>query len=274
MPLLVDRLFNYLYGMKYIDYYYKEIQLYAIIDGGRYYSVNPDNFTAVWWAGKYVPKVDFDTFNEQVEFNGDKEELYMLCCYIIYVIEQHYFVKLRPTLEELNADGLEGITLKYKKGSDITLNSGSIIKDVANAIGASRNGEYKVDSICKLDEVANSTYIQSMFAVELANFLHYYFPVKRKKDSLVSTDEQDMIIKILHLFKLTPYLVVRSRYRQLLMLADRFKENLSWINLQDRSLPVTFIKWKQWNTNNWLEVEYDKLKEGETVSFPPLGSNN
>ena len=260
--------------MKYIDYYYKEIQLYAIIDGGRYYSVNPDNFTAVWWAGKYVPKVDFDTFNEQVEFNGDKEELYMLCCYIIYVIEQHYFVKLRPTLEELNADGLEGITLKYKKGSDITLNSGSIIKDVANAIGASRNGEYKVDSKCKLDEVANSTYIQSMFAVELANFLHYYFPVKRKKDSLVSTDEQDMIIKILHLFKLTPYLVVRSRYRQLLMLADRFKENLSWINLQDRLLPVTFIKWKQWNTNNWLEVEYDKLKEGETVSFPPLGSNN
>jgi hypothetical protein len=270
----VDRLFNYLYGMKYIDYYYKEIQLYAIIDGGRYYSVNPDNFTAVWWAEKYVPKVDFDTFNEQVEFNGDKEELYMLCCYIIYVIEQHYFVKLRPTLEELNADGLEGITLKYKKGSDITLNSGSIIKDVANAIGASKNGEYKVDSICKLDEVANSTYIQSMFAVELANFLHYYFPVKRKKDSLVSTYEQDMIIKILHLFKLTPYLVVRSRYRQLLMLADRFKENLSWINLQDRLLPVTFIKWKQWNTNNWLEVEYDKLKEGETVSFPPLGSNN
>ena len=274
MPLLVDRLFNYLYGMKYIDYYYKEIQLYAIIDDGRYYSVNPDNFTAVWWAGKYVPKVDFDTFNEQVEFNGDKEELYMLCCYIIYVIEQHYFVKLRPTLEELNADGLEGITLKYKKGSDITLNSGSIIKDVANAIGASRNGEYKVDSICKLDEVANSTYIQSMFAVELANFLHYYFPVKRKKDSLVCTDEQDMIIKILHLFKLTPYLVVRSRYRQLLMLADRFKENLSWINLQDQLLPITFIKWKQWNTNNWLEVEYDKLKEGETVSFPPLGSNN
>lgn len=274
MPLLVDRLFNYLYGMKYIDYYYKEIQLYAIIDGGRYYSVNPDNFTAVWWAGKYVPKVDFDTFNEQVEFNGDKEELYMLCCYIIYVIEQHYFVKLRPTLEELNADGLEGITLKYKKGSDITLNGGSIIKDVANAIGASRNGEYKVDSICKLDEVANNTYLQSMFTVELANFLHYYFPVKRKKDSLVSTDEQDMIIKILHLFKLTPYLVVRSRYRQLLMLADRFKENLSWINLQDQLLPVTFIKWKQWNTNNWLEVEYDKLKEGETVSFPPLGSNN
>ena len=171
MPLLVDRLFNYLYGMKYIDYYYKEIQLYAIIDGGRYYSMNPDNFTAVWWAGKYVPKVDFDTFNEQVEFNGDKEELYMLCCYIIYVIEQHYFVKLRPTLEELNADGLEGITLKYKKGSDITLNGGSIIKDVANAIGASRNGEYKADSICKLDEVANNTYLQSMFTVELAEFL-------------------------------------------------------------------------------------------------------
>jgi hypothetical protein len=113
-----------------------------------------------------------------------------------------------------------------------------------------------------------------MFTVELAEFLHCYFPVKRKKDSLVSTDEQDMIIKILHLFKLTPYLVVRSRYRQLLMLADRFKENLSWINLQDQLLPVTFIKWKQWNTNNWLEVEYDKLKEGETVSFPPLGSNN
>lgn len=85
MPLLVDRLFNYLYGMKYIDYYYKEIQLYAIIDGGRYYSVNPDNFTAVWWAEKYVPKVDFDTFNEQVEFNGDKEELYMLCCHILYI---------------------------------------------------------------------------------------------------------------------------------------------------------------------------------------------
>lgn len=114
--------------MMYIDYYYKEIQPYAIIKGGRCYSMNPDNFAAVWQKGDYVPKVDFDTFNEQVEFNGDKEELYMLCCYIIYVIEQHYFVKLRPTLEELNADGLEGITLKYKKGSDITLNGVALLK--------------------------------------------------------------------------------------------------------------------------------------------------
>lgn len=260
--------------MEYIDYYYNEIQSYTIIEGKRCYTVWPDNFTAIWSEGDYVPKVDFDTFNEKVEFDGNKKELYMLCCYIIYAIEQHYFVKLRPTLEELNVDVLEGITLRFKKGSDITLNSRSIINDVANAIGASRNGEYKVDSICKLDKVANSTYLQCMFTVELSNFLHYYFPVKRKKDSLVSTDEQDMILKILHLFKLTPYLVQRSRFRQLLMLADKFKENLSWMNLQGLLLPVTFIKWKQWNTNNWLEVEYDKLKAGETVSFPLLGSNN
>lgn len=260
--------------MEYIDYYYKEIQYYAIVEGDRCYSVKPDKFATVWLAGNYVPTVDFDTFNEQIEFDGDKEELYELCCYIIYVMEQHYFVKLRPTLEELNADSLEGITLKYKDGSSFTLNSSSIIKDVTNAIGASKNGECKVDSICKLPEVANNTYIQSMFAVELANFLHYYFPVKRKKDSLVSTNEQDMILKILHLFKLTPYLVKRSRFRQLLMVADKFKENLSWVNLQGQLLPVTFIKWKQWNTNNWLEVEYEMLKEGETVSFPPLESNN
>lgn len=260
--------------MKYIDYYYKEIQYYTIVEGGRCYSVKPDNFATVWLAGNYVPKVDFDTFNKDIEFNGDKEELYMLCCYIIYVIEQHYFIKLRPTLEELNADGLEGITLKYKDGSSFTLNSSSIIKDVANAIGSSKDGDYKADSICKLDEVANNTYLQSMFTVELANFLHYYFPVKRKKDSLVSTDEQDMIIKILYLFKLTPCLVVRSRYRQLLMQADKFKENISWIDLEGQLLPVTFIKWKQWNTNNWLEVEYERLKEGETVSFPLLESNN
>lgn len=71
--------------MMYIDYYYKEIQPYAIIKGGRCYSMNPDNFAAVWQKGDYVPKVDFDTFNEQVEFNGDKEELYMLCCYILYI---------------------------------------------------------------------------------------------------------------------------------------------------------------------------------------------
>ena len=58
------------------------------------------------------------------------------------------------------------------------------------------------------------------------------------------------------------------------MVADKIKENLSWVNLQGQLLPVTFIKWKQWNTNNWLEVEYEMLKEGETVSFPPLESNN
>ena len=52
--------------MMYIDYYYKEIQPYAIIKGGRCYSMNPDNFAAVWQKGDYVPKVDFDTFNEQV----------------------------------------------------------------------------------------------------------------------------------------------------------------------------------------------------------------
>ena len=136
--------------MEYIEYYYKEIQYYAIVEGDRCYSVKPDKFATVWLAGNYVPTVDFDTFNEQIEFDGDKEELYELCCYIIYVMEQHYFVKLRPTLEELNADSLEGITLKYKDGSSFTLNSSSIIKDVTNAIGASKNGEYKVDSIFNL----------------------------------------------------------------------------------------------------------------------------
>ena len=79
-----------------------------------------------------------------------------------------------------------------------------------------------------------------------------------------------MMLKILHLFKLTPALATRSRFRQLLMLADKFKENLSWINLQGQLLPVTFIKWKQWNTNNWLEVEYEMLKEGETVTLKGL----
>ena len=63
--------------MMYIDYYYKEIQPYAIIKGGRCYSMNPDNFAAVWQKGDYVPKVDFDTFNEQVEFNGDMKSLYL-----------------------------------------------------------------------------------------------------------------------------------------------------------------------------------------------------
>lgn len=219
--------------MEYIDYYYKEIQLYAIIDDGRYYSVNPDNFTAVWWAGKYVPKVDFDTFNEQVEFNGDKEELYMLCCYIIYVIEQHYFVKLRPTAKEINDEvdkmnEVASITITDKGGKTFTFNTEYAMKNVMDTIRANTTADsYETDKICKLPEVANNTYIQSMFAIELANFLHYYFPVKRKKDSLVSTNEQDMILKILHLFKLTPYLVKRSRFRQLLMLADKFKENLS-----------------------------------------------
>ena len=262
--------------MMYIDYYYKEIQPYAIIKGGRCYSMNPDNFAAVWQKGDYVPKVDFDTFNEQVEFNGDKEELYMLCCYIIYVIEQHYFVKLRPTAKEMNDEldkmnEVASITITDKDGKTFTFNTEYAIKNVMDAIRINTTADsYETDKICKLPEVANNTYIQSMFAVELANFLHYYFPVKRKKDSLVSTNEQDMILKILHLFKLTPALATRSRFRQLLMLADKFKENLSWINLQGQLLPVTFIKWKQWNTNNWLEVEYEMLKEGETVTLKGL----
>lgn len=266
--------------MEYIDYYYKEIQYYAIVEGDRCYSVKPDKFATVWLAGNYVPTVDFDTFNEQIEFDGDKEELYELCCYIIYVMEQHYFVKLRPTAKEINDEvdkmnEVASITITDKGGKTFTFNTEYAMKNVMDTIRANTTADgYETDKICKLPEVANNTYIQSMFAVELANFLHYYFPVKRKKDSLVSTNEQDMILKILHLFKLTPYLVKRSRFRQLLMVADKFKENLSWVNLQGQLLPVTFIKWKQWNTNNWLEVEYEMLKEGETVSFPPLESNN
>lgn len=262
--------------MKYIDYYYKEIQYYTIIEGDRCYSVKPDNFAAVWLAGNYVPKVDFDTFNEQIEFDGDKEELYMLCCYIIYVIEQHYFVKLRPTARDINDEldkmnEVASITITDKGGKTFTFNTEYVIKNVVDAIRANTTADsYEMDKICKLPEVANNTYLQCWFIVELANFLHYYFPVKRKKDSLVSTNEQDMILKILHLFKLTSALATRNRFRQLLMLADKFKENLSWMNLQGQLLPVTFIKWRQWNTNNWLEVEYEMLKEGETVTLKGL----
>ena len=41
--------------MEYIDYYYKEIQYYAIVEGDRCYSVKPDNFATVWLEGNYVP---------------------------------------------------------------------------------------------------------------------------------------------------------------------------------------------------------------------------
>lgn len=245
---------------------------------GKHYAVNPDNFTAVWFAGKYVPKIDFDSFGKEIVFDGDKEELYMLCCYIIYAIEQNYFVKLRPTARDIN-DELDKmnevvcITITDNEGKTFTFNTEYVIKNVVDAIRADTTADsYETDKICKLPEVTNTTFLQSMFTVELANFLHYYFPVRRKKDSLVSTNEQDMILKILFLFKLTPVLATRNRFRQLVMLNDKFKNNISWSDFpfSEEPLPISFIKWKYHNKTNWQGVEYEPVKVGETVTFKVL----
>lgn len=266
--------------MDYIEYYYKHIQEFLCIKGHNIYTITPESFVRRWVAGEYKPVICCTDFCKKISFDGDKEELYMLCCYILSVIDECRFVKLRPTAKEVNDEldklgGVTSVTFTNKEGQSITVNTENIVKKVVDKVRDDKNDTvYETDKICKLNEAANSTYIQCMFAVELSIFINNYFPIKRKKDSLVSTDEQKLIMNILYLFKLAPSVGTNNRFRQLLMFHDSFKPNIHWSDLpidgERRLLPMTFVKWKQSNAGNWLNVEYEKLKEYDTVTIKGL----
>ncbi|WP_455667873.1 hypothetical protein [Phocaeicola sp.] len=227
--------------------------------------------------GKYKPVIACDNFCKEIQFQGNKEELYMLCCYILGVVSDIYFFKLRPTAKDVNdeldkMDEVVSVTFTDKTGKSITVNTESIVREVLDAVKADRNDTaYETDKLCKITDVADTTYLQSMFAMELATFINSYFPVKRRKDSLVSVSEQELIMKILYLFKLTPAKATNNRFRQLMMLYKSFKPNVGWAELSmdgiKRVLPLAFIKWKQCNSSNWQTTEYEKNNIGDTVTF-------
>lgn len=263
--------------MEYIEYYYNHIQQHINYEGRIQSMFSPSLFVERWVKGNYKPVVNCVNFCKEIQFEGDKEELYMLCCYILTVVSEVYFMRLRPTAKEVNdelnkMDEVTSITFTDKEGKSITVKTSSIIKEVMDVVRADGSStDYETDRLCKVADVSNNVYLQSMFAVELATFINEYFPMKRKKGSMVNTGEQELIMTILYLFELSPAKATNSRFRQLLMYHDAFKPNVIWsalpIDGATRLIPLSYIKWKQYNDSNWLDTEYERLKEEETVTF-------
>lgn len=270
--------------MNFLDFFYECIQGYTNIDRGtKYYELTPDLFINKWASNTIKPTVSYDDFESSLKelFPDDLESLYVLCFYIYTLVCNTFFLKLRPTAKEINdeldkMDEIAGVTFTNKAGKSLCVNTTYLIEEIMKTVrGDDRSNEYETDEFVKIDQISNNLYLQSNFVMNLVFFFNKYYPIKRKKDSLVSVDEQKLILKILYLFKLSPVEVTNSRFRQFKMCFDRFKFCNQLVSLPQRENgqceyhTVAMLKWKQWKDGkiDFLSSDIEPLSDGSSVKI-------
>ena len=140
----------------------------------------------------------------------------------------------------------------------------------------SDQSEYEVDKIVTWDQVSNKSVMQSYFVHDLTVFLNKYFPVKRKKDALVSTKEVELILYLMKLLGLSTAELTNKRHSQLMSLYKQIskqKQDYGRFNIdgKERILPIMFIPYSVWNYGklDWTAEEFPelKLKTGDKIKF-------
>lgn len=181
-----------LYPFDYLGYYCTNILDYVELENGKrvYDGIIIDDFIQKYNEG-FIDNTLLDNvlsdgrLNElQARLKAEGKQvcifnLYVLCKYLIMKARTRYVILLKPTIKEMLAKEIASITINYKDGSKIE--SATIIKDIKELLKKQEATSYQVDKVTTWDKVSNKILVNSFFVHDLAEFLHKYFPVKRKK---------------------------------------------------------------------------------------------
>ena len=212
----------------------------------------------------------------------DFANLYFLCSFIIRVIKDGYFALLKPNPKETLAmiKNITKVAITNADGSVIETIYDDIIDPIKEALSNVVDADtttYEVERLVKLDEVSNQEIFQAKFVCYLSRFLRDYFPeAKRRKNSYIVPMEQELVMYMLSYFGLGNIGISLDRYRQLFMYAKKIEERFGYSYIEDKLLPIGFVRYEKWKGKRLSFISKDKkpykLKQynpqiGDTMIF-------
>lgn len=280
---IVDGTYNY---SVYAEFFMEKIQHKTIIEGETVYEgLTLDQFYSFCDLSGIV---DFCNSEDTVELqvalekegkNVDMFNMYFLASYIYKVIMTKQFFLLKPQIKDILRElpEIKKITFSCDKTKKVVSNSSVLIKAVLETLKEKEatDTSYEVEKVVHLDSISNNIILQSKFIDYLAHFMNQFFPGRRKKDALVSTTEQQLIMYLLNKCGLVYCQVTDSRYRQLKMYAKSAKTRSTFISYPDEEgnyhlIDADFIKYEDWYKKkiDWTNPQFKPLEEGALVNLP------
>lgn len=284
--------FNYVdyYCEHLLDYYTfkdtdgKEVKIYNCITlkefTAQFSKVNPD-FDEIGFFQKIISEKRLDKLQTALESEGKRVCMFNMCILALYILEKakcRYLVLLKPTVDDTLAElkDVKKITFTNEDGSKVESNLKGLIASMLNNAKGDEKTKYEVDRVITWDKVSDNKLMQSLFVHDLSVFLNDYFKVKRKKDALVSTKEQELIRYLMYFFGLTPAVVTDSRYRQLMAYYKNIvmpNQDIHCLNIdgKPRYIKFDFINYQTWKSGkiDWTKYRPFEINLGDTIQFQP-----
>lgn len=221
----------------------------------------------------------------QEELEKEGKQVCMLNIYILskFLVERgksRYIFLLKPSMGE-TLDALKDvskITFTNQDGTIVESTSRILLKKVMEALETEKESktiDFEVEKIVTWDKVSNNSVMMSCFVNDLTMFLNKYFPVKRKKDALVSTKEVELILYLMKIFNLSTVELTNKRYWHLMKTykeVSKHENQICQIPYKNGIyVPLFFIPYSIWNKGkiDWTENEASKftLNDGTIIGF-------
>lgn len=222
----------------------------------------------------------------QEELEAEDKQICMFNIYILsmFLVERgrtRYVFLLKPTIQEtLSAlNDVSKITFTNKDSTTVESTSNILIKGILDTLEANKECDantYQVEKVVTWDKVVNNSIMESYFIHDLSVFLNKYFPVKRKKDALVSVKEVELILYLMKLFGLSSVELTNKRYWQLMNTYENINNHITdlgefTINDKTVIMPLLFIPYSIWNNGkiDWTDKDLPRFdgEVGSTMKF-------
>lgn len=259
-----------------------ELKIYEGMTAEEFQEKYKDGYLALF---QYVLKEErLSELQDELEAENKQVCMVNLCILSLFLLERgraRYLFLMRPKIEDtLSAlKNVSKITFTNEDGTTVESTSKALIKNVIEALEAKKEGnktEHEFEKLVTWNEFADKSVMQSYFVHDLAMFLNKYFPVKRKKDALVSTKEVKLILYLMKLVGLSTVELTNKRYWQLMKIYEtinRQPTNLSKFNIDGKQIiiPTQYIPYSIWKNGkiDWTNENIPEtlIKDGDTISF-------
>lgn len=280
-----------IYPFNYLEFYVDNIQPYTQFEDSPekiYEGITEDDFFKSYPNGfsDLFKLLLFDKRLIQLQDELENEHK-QVCLFNMAVLSQfliergksRYLYLLRPSISETLAKlkDVSKITFTNKDGSMVESKSTILIKKVMETLESEKDSDAlncQVEKIVTWDKFSNNSIMQSYFVHDLTMFLHKYFPIKRKKDALISTKEVELILYLMKIFGLSTVELTNKRYWQLMKIYKDIKSTTDFgeMNIDGKKIvtPLYFIPYSIWKNGKieWTEdIPSFNAKKGTIVTF-------
>lgn len=227
---------------------------------------------------------NLNKLQEELEEESKNVCMFNLCILSLFIYERgknRCLLLMKPKIKEIlsSLNDVSKITFTNKDGSTIESTSNILIDTILKTLKDkvdSDSTHHEVEKLVTWDEFADKSVLQSYFVHDLAIFLNKFFPVKRKKDALVSTKEVELILYLMKWVGLSKVELTNKRYWQLMNIYEKInKEPASIMTFdvdgKESKFSLRFVPYSVWNkgkidwTNDILPIF--PFKKGDTFNF-------